>query len=102
HDALNHTHLHFFPTRRSSDLPHNDGECSCRKPEIGMFLQAERDCPVDKNRSWMIGDSGSDIEAGKNYGVKTIYIGDSLEFGADMVVSSLFEAVKKIKLLNQK
>ena len=50
----------------------------------------------------MIGDSGSDIEAGKNYGVKTIYIGDSLEFGADMVASSLFEAVKKIKLLNQK
>ena len=52
--------------------PHNEGECHCRKPEIGLFLQAERDFPIDKAKSWMIGDSDTDTEAGRRYGVRTI------------------------------
>ncbi|MCC8104936.1 MAG: HAD family hydrolase [Clostridiales bacterium] len=52
--------------------PHNDGECHCRKPEIGLFLQAEQEFEIDKESSWMVGDSESDAQAGKNYGVRTI------------------------------
>lgn len=52
--------------------PHNEGECHCRKPDIGLFLQAERDFQIDKKKSWMVGDSESDVQAGQNYGVKTI------------------------------
>ena len=55
--------------------PHNIGECNCRKPDIGMFLKAEKIFPVDKENSFMIGDSLSDIRAGNNYGVRTIKIG---------------------------
>lgn len=54
--------------------PHEKGKCHCRKPDIGLFLQAEQDFPVDKSKSWMIGDSQSDIEAGRNYGIRTISV----------------------------
>lgn len=64
--------------------PHNEGECHCRKPEIGLFLQAERDFPIDKSQSWMVGDSDTDTEAGRRYGVRTIK------------TTSLPEAVKEI------
>ncbi|MCC8050309.1 MAG: HAD family hydrolase [Clostridiales bacterium] len=52
--------------------PHNAGECHCRKPDIGLFLRAERDFRIDKETSWMVGDSESDVQAGQNYGVRTI------------------------------
>lgn len=52
--------------------PHADGECTCRKPDIGLFLMAEKDFDIDKSQSWMVGDSDTDVEAGKRYGVKTI------------------------------
>lgn len=68
--------------------PHNVGECTCRKPEIGLFLKAEKDFPIDKNCSWMVGDSETDAEAGKRYGVKTI-LTDSLP---EAVISILKES----------
>lgn len=49
--------------------------CRCRKPDIGMFLMAEKFYQVDKARSWMIGDKLIDVEAGRNYGVKTVLVG---------------------------
>lgn len=52
--------------------PHDHGQCTCRKPDIGLFLQAEQDYEIDKAASWAIGDSASDVEAGRRYGVRTI------------------------------
>lgn len=49
--------------------------CCCRKPEIGMFQQAEKLFAVDKNSSWMIGDKLIDVRAGRNYGVRTVLVG---------------------------
>lgn len=74
--------------------PHNEGECNCRKPEIGLFLQAEQVLSVDKEASWMIGDSDSDMAAGTRYGVKTMLIGagDTGEYRA----KNLKEAAKII------
>lgn len=50
-------------------------ECSCRKPGIGMFLQAEEKFAVDKLHSYMIGDKLLDAQAGKNYGLTSILVG---------------------------
>ena len=44
-------------------------QCDCRKPEPGMLLAAERDWGMDMAASVMIGDSPSDIEAGRRAGV---------------------------------
>jgi len=59
--------------------PHETGTCTCRKPGIGMFQMAERDYAIDKSRSWMIGDSQTDILAGRRYGVRTILTTDLLD-----------------------
>lgn len=75
--------------------PHNNNECKCRKPQTGLFLQAEIKYPVNKKQSFMVGDSTTDIEAGKNYGIKTIAVG-GLGLGADYQCSNLLEAAKYI------
>lgn len=49
--------------------------CHCRKPDTGMFEQAERYFDIDKAGSWMIGDKLIDVEAGRNYGVRTVLVG---------------------------
>jgi histidinol-phosphate phosphatase family protein len=48
-----------------------------RKPGIGMALQARKDFPaIDLHKSMMVGDSMSDMEFGRNTGMKTVYISD--------------------------
>jgi D-glycero-D-manno-heptose 1,7-bisphosphate phosphatase len=51
--------------------PHKpeDG-CSCRKPLPGLLLQAARDLSIDLQRSWMIGDAWSDVQAGEAAGLR--------------------------------
>lgn len=73
--------------------PHDDGECNCRKPDIGLFHQAEKEWMIDKERSWCIGDFKSDIEAGIRYGISNILIGSKEnEFGQKYTFDSLEEA----------
>jgi len=76
--------------------PHGETGCDCRKPEIGLFLQAERQFPVDKENSWMIGDSASDIEAGKRYGVQTILVNNFKDTCGDFRCKDLPEAADLI------
>ena len=48
---------------------------TCRKPEIGMGLQAKKKYPsVDFGKSILVGDSSSDIAFGKNLKMITIFI----------------------------
>jgi D-glycero-D-manno-heptose 1,7-bisphosphate phosphatase len=63
--------------------PHDISECDCRKPAVGMFVQATERFPwIDLERSVMIGDSDSDVEAGRALGIRTIHLGvDALNLG---------------------
>jgi D-glycero-D-manno-heptose 1,7-bisphosphate phosphatase len=55
--------------------PHDKKSCDCRKPLPGMFEAAGRDFPeIEAGTSVMVGDSLSDIEFGKNVGMRTIFI----------------------------
>ena len=40
-----------------------------RKPNPGMLLQATQDLKLDRNRSWLVGDKATDIEAAKRAGI---------------------------------
>lgn len=78
-------------------------ECNCRKPKTGMFEQACRDFEVDKEHSWMIGDNKGDIEAGKNFGLKTILVrtgyGEKVEtegIKEAIVVEDIYTAIQMI------
>ena len=57
-------------------------ECNCRKPGTGMFEMAEKDFPVDKAASYMIGDKLLDTEAGQRFGVASILVGTG--YGAEL------------------
>ena len=59
--------------------PHAEGTCTCRKPDIGLFHMAEQEFEIDKDGSWMIGDSEVDEQAGKKYGIQTIVTTDLLD-----------------------
>jgi D-glycero-D-manno-heptose 1,7-bisphosphate phosphatase len=55
--------------------PHDKRACNCRKPLPGLFQQAQAQFPeIDPATSLIVGDSLSDIEFGKNLGLKTIFI----------------------------
>ena len=41
-----------------------------------MLLQAAKDFNIDLEKSWMVGDSDTDIEAGKNEGCQTFLEGE--------------------------
>ena len=51
--------------------PHRpDERCTCRKPEPGLLYQAARDLRLDLQRSFLIGDSVSDMQAGFRVGCR--------------------------------
>jgi len=57
--------------------PHNISDnCDCRKPEPGMLIEAKKKWDIDLDKSYIIGDSESDIEAGKRAGVRGILTTD--------------------------
>jgi D-glycero-D-manno-heptose 1,7-bisphosphate phosphatase len=60
------THIYHCPHHESID-----GVCECRKPEPGMFLEAQKDFDIDMKNSVMIGDNERDIEAAIRAGVGT-------------------------------
>ncbi len=58
--------------------PHDySDQCDCRKPKPGMLLRAAHENGFHCGGCWMIGDSDSDIEAGRRAGCRTIRIGSS-------------------------
>lgn len=78
---------------------HRDDACPCRKPAPGMVLGAAKDHDIDLAHSWMVGDTESDIEAGRSAGCHTILITAAAhppEMLADLSADSLLAAAKKI------
>ncbi len=74
--------------------------CNCRKPRTGMLDAEIAEGGILLEASWMVGDRDSDIRAGENAGLKTIFIdrGWKEETGVSATrrVSSLSEAVSTI------
>lgn len=46
--------------------------CGCRKPRPGLLLEARWLYGIDLGRSWMVGDTLDDIEAGRRAGCRTL------------------------------
>jgi D-glycero-D-manno-heptose 1,7-bisphosphate phosphatase len=62
-------------------LHHPDGvlgelsrPCACRKPAPGMLLDAAAELELDLGSSWMLGDTDTDIAAGRAAGCRTVLI----------------------------
>jgi D-glycero-D-manno-heptose 1,7-bisphosphate phosphatase len=84
-------------------------DCECRKPKAGLFDQACKALPVDKARSFYIGDKASDMEAARNAGLAGILVrtgygeGELARLrgkvpGATLIAANLAEAASRILL----
>lgn len=49
--------------------------CDCRKPKPGLLLRAAKDLGLDLSRCYMVGDSLTDVKAGKTVGCRSFLIG---------------------------
>lgn len=84
--------VYFSPYLNSANHP-------TRKPGIGMALQAQKDFPeIDLSKSVIVGDSLSDMEFGRNAGMKTVFISEEKKKDEriDMQFSSLIEFVNNL------
>lgn len=54
-------------------------ECLCRLPRPGLLLQAAHRYGFDIARSWLIGDTLDDVEAGVRAGCRTVLVDDGNE-----------------------
>lgn len=82
--------------------PHPSSEgCYCHKPKPGMLLAAARKWHGDLSRSFIIGDTRSDIGAGRAAGCKTILVRAPYNQGleADFYADDLFGAALLIRQL---
>lgn len=66
--------FYYCPHHPEKGIGEYKKECSCRKPEPGMFLQAKEDLDIDFENSIMVGDKMSDVEAGKRLGMRGILV----------------------------
>ncbi|MBI3417557.1 MAG: HAD-IIIA family hydrolase [Verrucomicrobia bacterium] len=75
--------------------------CDCRKPNTGMIHQAVRELNLNLRRSWLIGDSTTDLETARRAGLRSILVrtghaGKDGKFNAtpDFVFPTLREAAQ--------
>lgn len=73
-------------------------DCDCRKPKIGLLLQAKEKYNIDLTKSYFVGDTTMDIQTGINAGMKTILVktgekGQDAKYDVkpDFVINSLAE-----------
>ena len=56
--------------------PHLAGTCQCRKPKVGMLEEVKQSIQqVDWERSVLIGDAITDMQAAKSFGIRGIRVG---------------------------
>lgn len=77
--------------------------CDCRKPKTGMIDKLVEKYNIDRNQSWLIGDTTRDIECGQRAGLRTVLVktgegGRDGKFDVipDKVCGDLLEAVSYI------
>ena len=76
--------------------------CECRKPKIGLFAQAAKDIKFNPAKTYFIGDKATDIEAGKKFGLKTLFVLtghgtlDQPKLVHDLVPEKIFPSIKEV------
>ncbi len=66
--------IYYCPYHPDGVIPKYRKESDWRKPNPGMLLAAADEMDIDLSRSWVIGNSSRDVEAGLRAGCKTILL----------------------------
>jgi D-glycero-D-manno-heptose 1,7-bisphosphate phosphatase len=84
------------------------GDCDCRKPKIGLMVQAAQELQLDLKSSYVVGDRFKDLEMARNAGAKSVlvlsgygkgeleFLGPGSRVQPDFIASDLTEAVEWI------
>jgi D-glycero-D-manno-heptose 1,7-bisphosphate phosphatase len=100
-DEMHRRLLAELPVEQVKVCAHRQDEnCVCRKPGPKLLLDAAHEFNIDLSESFMVGDRGSDIEAGRTAGCRTIFIdlgySESKPNSATFIVASLREAAEAV------
>jgi len=100
--------LFFCPYHVDGTIEKYKRQDPCRKPDTGMIMEAVAKHRIDLSKSYLIGDSYTDIKCGINAGTKTILL--KTGYGSiayrkclderlkiDFIADNLFEAIKYIE-----
>ena len=63
-------------------------KCRCRKPSADMVVRASQDLGLNLSSSFFVGDKPSDIECGRNAGVRTILVQTGYGKGTDPALAN--------------
>ena len=66
--------IYYCPHHPQAEVAAYRRECDCRKPRPGMIQQAAVDLDLDLKKSFVVGDSVSDIKAARQVGAKAILV----------------------------
>ena len=106
-NKLTYWMVNYFETERVKitkvyHCPHHEnytGKCSCRKPEPGMIIRAQKDYNIDLKKSFFIGDKKTDMQAAENAGInnRVLYLqnkGSDNQFGHETIIISKLNDLK--------
>jgi D-glycero-D-manno-heptose 1,7-bisphosphate phosphatase len=82
--------FYYCPHHPEGRVPQFAIACDCRKPKAGLLEQAERDFPVDREQSFLVGDKDHDLQAARAFGVRC-YKFDPYRAPLDEFVRSIIE-----------
>lgn len=77
-------------------------ECKCRKPSPGMILEAKSEFDIDLEKSILIGDKESDIEAALSAGIRETYLLDEKKMSKATKATKIVSKLEEIYSVNTK
>lgn len=65
---------YYCPHHPEATLEEYQIDCQCRKPNLGMFLEAKKDFNISFENAIIVGDKVSDLESGVRLGMRTVLV----------------------------
>ncbi|MBX2991840.1 MAG: D-glycero-beta-D-manno-heptose 1,7-bisphosphate 7-phosphatase [Bacteroidetes bacterium] len=74
HEGATLDGIYYCPHHPTAGIAPYNVDCDCRKPKPGMLIRASKEFNLDLKRSFVVGDSVVDIQAGIAVGATTILV----------------------------
>lgn len=84
--------IYYCPHHPTEGQPPYRCDCDCRKPNAGMLTRAAEELEIDLQRSFVVGDKLSDLQAGRRAGCTTVLVRTG--YGSEVEQSLVAESVQ--------
>ncbi|RJQ33027.1 MAG: HAD family hydrolase [Actinobacteria bacterium] len=88
--------IYYCPHHPEADIEKYRMICPDRKPAPGMLIKAAVEHNIDLSKSYCVGDSERDIQAGKNAGCSTLMISEELDLkkAVEIILNNSLESYR--------